>query len=77
MNYAEHPERERILDQALKARTFSEIATATCEMDQWVEDHPDDLGILDAYEVLANMQEIAEFLQQEEFSRRPLAGAAA
>jgi len=68
MNYAEHPGRERILDQALKARTFSEIATATREMDQWVEDHPDDLGILDAYEVLANMQEIAEF-QQEERSR--------
>ena len=76
MNYAEHPERERILDQALKARTFSEIATATRKMDQWVENHPDDLGILDAYEVLANMQEIAEF-QQEESSRRPLAKATA
>ncbi len=76
MNYAEHPEREHILDQALKARTFSEIATATREMDQWVEDHPDDLGILDAYEVLANMQEIAEF-QQEERSREARTGVAA
>lgn len=65
MNYAEHPEREHILDQALKARTFSEIVTATREMDQWVEDHPDDLGILDAYEVLENMKEIAEFQQAE------------
>ncbi len=77
MNYTEHPERERILDQALRARTLSEIATAAREMDQWVEDHPDDLGILDAYEVLANMQEIAEFQQQEEMSHRPLAGAVA
>ena len=75
MNYAEYPEREHISDQALKARTFSQIAAATREMDQWVEDHLDDLGILDAYEVLANMQEIAEF-QQSEGERVALAGAA-
>lgn len=65
MNCAEHPKRERVLDQALKARAFSEIATATRELDQWVDDNPDDLGILDAYEVLANMQEIAEEQQAE------------
>lgn len=74
MNYAEHPERERVLNQALRARTFSEIAQANVEMDQWVAAHPEDLGIRDAYEVLDNMQEIAEFQQQEELSRRSLAG---
>ncbi len=76
MNYAEHPERERVLNQALRARTFSEIALANVEMDQWVAAHPEDLGIRDAYEVLDNMQEIAEFQQQEELSRRSLAGVA-
>jgi aminoglycoside phosphotransferase family enzyme len=76
MSYTEHPERERILNQALRARTYLEIATATREMDQWVDDHPDDLGIIDAYEVLENMQEIAEF-QQEELNRQPLAKIAA
>ena len=40
------------------------------------ERNRNDIGILDAYEVLANMQEIAEF-QQEESSRRPLAESAA
>jgi hypothetical protein len=69
MNYAEHPERERVLNLALRARTFSEIAAANLEMDRWVADHPEDLGIRDAYEVLDNMQEIAEFQQQEEQSR--------
>ncbi len=76
MSYTEHPERERILNQALRARTYLEIATATREMDQWVDDHPDDLGVIDAYEVLENMQEIAEF-QQEELNRQPLAKIAA
>ena len=66
MNYTKHPERERILNQALKARTFAEIAAANREMDQWVSDHPDDLGIRDAYEVLDNMQEIAEFQQAQQ-----------
>jgi hypothetical protein len=70
MNYANHPERERILNEALRARTLSEIMSANHEMDQWVADHPEDLGIRDAYEVLDNMQEIAEFQQQEELSRR-------
>ena len=60
MKYAENPERERILNQALRVRTLSEIAVATRELDRWVEDHPDDWGIRDAYEVLENMAEIAQ-----------------
>jgi len=70
MSYANHPERNRIMNQALRARTFSEIASASREMDQWVADHPEDLGIRDAYEVLDNMQEIAEYQKQEELMRR-------
>ena len=76
MNYAEHPERERVLNQALRARTFPEIALANLEMDQWVTNHPDDLGIRDAYEVLDNMQEIAEFQQEERRRRVPAEMAA-
>jgi len=70
MSYANHSERNRIMNQALRARTLSEIAFANHEMDQWAAEHPEDLGIRDAYEVLDNMQEIAEFQQQEELSRR-------
>lgn len=65
MKYAENPEREFVLNQALRARTLSEIAIATRELDQWVDDHPDDWGIRDAYEVLENMREIAEYQQRE------------
>ncbi len=70
MKYANIEERTRIMKQALRATTFAEIALATEEMNSWVEAHPDDWGIRDAYEVLENMQEIAEFQQQEERSRR-------
>ena len=65
MSYSAYPERERIMNQALRARTLTEIAAANREMDQWVSEHPDDLGIRDAYEVLDNMQEIAEYQQAE------------
>jgi aminopeptidase-like protein len=77
MKYTNNEERIRIMNQALRATTFAEIAAATSEMDQWVSDHPDDWGIRDAYEVLENMQEIAEFQQQEERSRKTLAEIAA
>ena len=75
MNYAKSPERNRVLAQALKARTFAEIAVANREMDQWVNDHPDDLGIRDAYEVLDNMQEIAEFQRVQQGNIRVEAAA--
>ena len=65
MKYANNKERTRIMNQALRARTFTEIAAANREMDQWVCEYPDDLGIRDAYEVLDNMQEIAEFQQAQ------------
>ncbi len=65
MKYSNIPERTRIMNQALRATTFAEIAVANREMDQWVSEHPDDLGIRDAYEVLDNMQEIAEFQEAQ------------
>ena len=65
MNYSEDGERNRIMHQALRARTLAEVTYATRELDQWVDDHPDDIGIIDAYEVLENMKEIAEFQQAE------------
>ena len=73
MRYVNIPERTRIMNQALRATTFAEIAAANLEMDRWVAAHPEDLGIRDAYEVLDNMQENAEF-QQQELSRRSPAG---
>jgi hypothetical protein len=60
VSYSDNRERERILWQALNARSLSEIETAECELRQWVCNHPDDLGIVDAFEPLAIMREIEE-----------------
>ncbi len=60
MKYADDVERNRIAHQALRATTLEEVDLATRELDQWVDDHPDDWGIRDAYEVLENMAEIAQ-----------------
>ena len=60
MKYANDEERNRIARQAMRATTLAEVTLATRELDQWVEGHPDDLGIIDAYEILENMKEIAE-----------------
>lgn len=65
MNYADHPERERILDQALDARTLPEIAVATGELREWVHQNPDDVGIREAFEGLSLMQDIAEEQEAE------------
>lgn len=76
MSYAKNEERNRIMHQALRATTLPEIIRAARELDQWVDAHPDDLGIVDAYEVLENMKEIAEF-QQAERERGIQSGVAA
>ncbi len=65
MKYADDKERNRIARQAMRATTMPEIMLATRELDQWMDDHPDDLGIIDAYEILENMKEIAEDQQAE------------
>ena len=51
--------RQRVLEQALRARTLPEIEAATDELHQWVSAHPDDLGIVDAFEQLSLMEDIA------------------
>lgn len=59
MNYSQNPERQRVLRQSLRARTLPEIETAAHELKQWIMEHPDDLGIVDAFEQLSMMEEIA------------------
>ena len=53
MSYAGNPEREQVLTEALEARTPQEVELATQQLRQWVKTHPDDLGIVDAFEPLA------------------------
>ena len=76
MNFADHPERERILDQVLDARTLPEIAVATRELREWVQQNPDDIGIQEAFEGLSLMQDIAEEQEAERaHSRRETVSA--
>ena len=65
MNFADNPERERILDQALDARTLPEITTATRELREWVRQNPEDVGIREAFEGLSLMRDIAEEQEAE------------
>jgi len=65
MKFADNPERERILDQAPDARTLPEIATATRELQEWVRQKPEDIGIREAFEGLSLMQDIAEEQEAE------------
>jgi hypothetical protein len=52
--------RERLTDQVLKATTLLEVLTATRVLRAWIDAHPEDEGMSDAFEQLAMMQEIAE-----------------
>lgn len=65
MNFADNPERERILDRALDARTLPEIAIATHELREWVRQNPEDFGIREALEGLSLMRDIAEEQEAE------------
>jgi hypothetical protein len=56
---SEEAERKRVLGQALSARTLSQVLAATCELKLWVASHPDDLGIVDAFEQLSLMEDVA------------------
>jgi hypothetical protein len=66
MRYLENPERQRVLRQALSATTLLEIETATRELRQWVAEHPDDLGIVDAFEQLDLMRRATEEIASTE-----------
>ena len=60
MKYANNPERQRVLKQALDATTLPELEAATLTLDAWVAAHPDDIGIQDAYEQMALMELAAQ-----------------
>ena len=60
MNLADDPARKRLIEYVLYATTLDEIASATQMLNLWMDEHPDDLGMVDGYELLANLQEAAE-----------------
>lgn len=63
-SYAENQQREGIIVQALSAKTLPEIEAASKAVQQWIQNHPDDLSIEDVLEPLAlrrrGLQEQAE-----------------
>ncbi len=65
MNYLESKERQQLIVQVLTATTLPEITTATTALKHWVEEHPDDLGIIDGFEQLSLMEDCAR--AREEF----------
>ena len=76
LNFADLPERERILDQVLDARTLPEIATAIELLRDWVRQNPADTGIREAFEGLSLMRDIAHEQEAEmKQASRELAGS--
>ena len=64
-SFSANSQRQCILNQALDARTLPEIAVATQELREWVRQHPDDIGITEAFEGLSLMRDIAEEQEAE------------
>lgn len=60
MNYLNDPERERILCLARRAETLTEVEQASAELRYWVQQHPDDLGIRDAFEPLSHLHDLLQ-----------------
>ena len=65
MNIADNPERKRILNQVLDARTIPEIDAATEILRAWVRRNPDDVGIVEAFGGLSLLRDIAEEQEAE------------
>ena len=65
LDFINAPERQRIITQALDARTLAEIDAATRELREWVRCHPSDVGIREAFEGLSLMRDIAEEQEAE------------
>lgn len=74
MNFAGNPERERVLDQVLDARSLTEIMAAEQELRSWLKRNPEDTGIRETFEGLSLMRDIAEEQEAERVSaeRRPV-----
>ncbi|MBV9851503.1 MAG: hypothetical protein JO250_17690 [Armatimonadetes bacterium] len=51
--------REWLIDLVLSANTIPEIAATREMLQQWMEAHPDDLGMMDGFDHLAMSQTIA------------------
>ncbi len=68
MNFAGNPERERVLDQVLDARSMTEIKAAEQELRSWLKRNPEDTGIREAFEGLSLMRDIAEEQEAERAS---------
>ena len=51
--------RERLLDQVFDARTADEIAAARAALISWLDGHPDEPGMADAFEVLSHREDMA------------------
>ena len=73
MRYSENVERQCVLKQALCASTLAEIETASRELRAWKSAHPDDLGIIDAFEQLDLLRRAAK--EAEADSANTLASA--
>jgi hypothetical protein len=52
-------ERETLLDQIVEARTLTEIAAAKEALHAWLQKHPDEPGMADAFEVLSHREDFA------------------
>ena len=53
MNDFNNVGRQQVLTLALTARTSEQLAAATCELNAWIAEHPDDTGIEWANEQMA------------------------
>jgi hypothetical protein len=51
--------REQLLDQVFQARTLSEIGQAKLALRSWLEAHPDEPGMADAFEALSHFEDFA------------------
>lgn len=57
-------EREELITQVLSARALSEIASAEQALSRWLEQHPEDVGLEDAFEQLSLLRDCAEWLAE-------------
>lgn len=52
-----NPKREALLNQVFAARTLAEVAAAQQALRDWLDQHPGDAGLVDAFEILSHQEE--------------------
>ncbi len=57
MDYINNPERERVLTLAHEASTLEEVESAAAALRRWMQEHPQDRGIRDAFEPLSHLED--------------------